>query len=264
MRAVLATHNAHKVDELRRILGEALDGIELLGYDGPEPVEDGDTFEANALIKARAAARHSGLPALADDSGISVDALGGAPGIHSARYAGTRNDHDNVALLLEQARSMGLSLIFAHQNVGQLKADRGAELVDAVESCVGFEQAFKVAGVREMDRIETLSGLKRDYAVSWDDERVRYAETVAPRLDKNDLIEASAAPLTSLVRFSEGSGLTQFSGYWQPVVSEFHITEAQYAARQDAGWPDLGPGAVTVEALPTPHRRRNSGRREMP
>lgn len=101
MRAVLATHNAHKVDELRRILGEALDGIELLGYDGPEPVEDGDTFEANALIKARAAARHSGLPALADDSGISVDALGGAPGIHSARYAGTRNDHDNVALLLE-------------------------------------------------------------------------------------------------------------------------------------------------------------------
>jgi XTP/dITP diphosphohydrolase len=98
---VLATHNAHKVEELRRILGPALDGIELVAYDGPEPVEDGDTFEANALIKARAAAVHTGLPAIADDSGISVRALGGAPGIHSARYAGTRNDHDNVALLIE-------------------------------------------------------------------------------------------------------------------------------------------------------------------
>lgn len=97
---VLATHNAHKVDELRKILGPLLDGIELIGYDGPEPVEDGDSFEANALIKARAAALHTGLPAIADDSGISVDALGGAPGIHSARYAGSRDDADNLQLLL--------------------------------------------------------------------------------------------------------------------------------------------------------------------
>jgi len=100
-RVVLATHNAHKVEELKKILGDLLDGIELVGYDGPEPVEDGDTFEANALIKARAAAKFTGLPALADDSGISVDALDGAPGIHSARYAGTRDDADNVALLLK-------------------------------------------------------------------------------------------------------------------------------------------------------------------
>jgi len=100
MQVVLATHNAHKVAELRRILGPALDGLELVAYDGPEPVEDGDTFEANALIKARAAAAHTGLPALADDSGICVDALGGAPGIHSARYAGTRSDNDNLELLL--------------------------------------------------------------------------------------------------------------------------------------------------------------------
>ncbi|CAN5231340.1 RdgB/HAM1 family non-canonical purine NTP pyrophosphatase [soil metagenome] len=98
---VLATHNAHKVQELRTILGPLLEGIELLGYEGPEPVEDGDTFEANALIKARAASAFTGLPAIADDSGISVDALGGAPGIHSARYAGTREDADNLQLLLE-------------------------------------------------------------------------------------------------------------------------------------------------------------------
>ena len=105
VRLVLATHNAHKVEELKRILGDKLDGIELIGYDGPEPVEDGDTFEANALIKARAAAAHTGLPAIADDSGISVDALDGAPGIHSARYAGTRDDADNVALLLKNLGS---------------------------------------------------------------------------------------------------------------------------------------------------------------
>lgn len=103
-RLVLATHNSHKVAELRTILGEQLDGIELVAYDGPEPVEDGATFEENALIKARAASAHTGLPAIADDSGISVSALGGAPGIHSARYAGTRDDGDNLALLLDNLR----------------------------------------------------------------------------------------------------------------------------------------------------------------
>lgn len=100
VKLVLATHNAHKVEELRRILGPQLDGIELVAYDGPEPVEDGDTFEANALIKARAAAAHTGLPAIADDSGISANALGGAPGIFSARYAGNRDDAENLQLLL--------------------------------------------------------------------------------------------------------------------------------------------------------------------
>jgi XTP/dITP diphosphohydrolase len=100
VKLVLATHNAHKVEELRRILGSALDGIELLGYDGPEPIEDGDTFEANALIKARAAAEHTGFAAIADDSGIVVAALAGAPGIHSARYAGNRDDRENLELLL--------------------------------------------------------------------------------------------------------------------------------------------------------------------
>lgn len=100
LQVVVATHNAHKVEELGRILAPLLPGVELLPYDGPEPVEDGDTFEANALIKARAAHAHTGLPALADDSGIAVDALGGAPGIHSARYAGTRDDGDNLRLLL--------------------------------------------------------------------------------------------------------------------------------------------------------------------
>lgn len=104
---VLATHNAHKVDELRRILGPLLDGIDLIGYDGPEPDEDGTTFQENALIKARAAFAHTGFPTIADDSGICLDALGGAPGIHSARYAGTRVDADNVAHLLSELARVG-------------------------------------------------------------------------------------------------------------------------------------------------------------
>ncbi|MFD1720187.1 RdgB/HAM1 family non-canonical purine NTP pyrophosphatase [Amnibacterium endophyticum] len=101
-RIVLGTGNAHKVVELTAILGPLLPGVELLRYDGPSPVEDGDDFVANALIKARAAARHTGLPAIADDSGIAVAALGGEPGIRSARYAGTGRDEDNRALLLER------------------------------------------------------------------------------------------------------------------------------------------------------------------
>ena len=100
---VLATHNAHKVEELRRILGSRLAGIDLVAYDGPEPVEDGITFEENALVKARAAALHTGRAALADDSGIAVDVLGGSPGIFSARWAGPARDSvKNLELLLWQ------------------------------------------------------------------------------------------------------------------------------------------------------------------
>ncbi|MFE4950307.1 RdgB/HAM1 family non-canonical purine NTP pyrophosphatase [Leifsonia sp. NPDC056665] len=103
VRVVLATHNQHKAREFQQILGDAVPGLEIVGYDGPEPVEDGVTFEANALIKARAAAGHTGLPALADDSGICVDAMGGAPGIFSARWAGRHGDAEaNLRLLLDQ------------------------------------------------------------------------------------------------------------------------------------------------------------------
>ncbi|TFC32152.1 RdgB/HAM1 family non-canonical purine NTP pyrophosphatase [Cryobacterium sp. TMT2-18-3] len=103
MQVVLATHNQHKVEELRRILAPRLPDLDVLAYDGPEPVEDGVTFAENALIKARAAAAHTGLPAIADDSGICVDLLGGSPGIFSARWAGPARDSDqNLQLLLWQ------------------------------------------------------------------------------------------------------------------------------------------------------------------
>lgn len=102
-RIVLATHNPHKVEEFRAIVARVRPDLEVIGYDGPEPVEDGVTFAQNALIKARAAASHTGLPALADDSGICVDVLGGAPGAFSAYWAGHRKDAAaNTALLLDQ------------------------------------------------------------------------------------------------------------------------------------------------------------------
>ncbi|WP_150308339.1 RdgB/HAM1 family non-canonical purine NTP pyrophosphatase [Planctomonas psychrotolerans] len=102
-RLVLATHNPHKVEELRRILGGRLGDAELVGYDGPEPAETGTTFAENALIKARAAAAHTGMTAIADDSGIGVRVMGGAPGIFSARWSGPgREATDNLALLLWQ------------------------------------------------------------------------------------------------------------------------------------------------------------------
>ena len=102
MKLVLATHNAHKVQEVGQILGASLPDLEVLGYDGPEPVEDGTSFLENALIKARAAFQHTGLPAFADDSGIAVEILGGSPGIFSAGWGGTRDSVANRRLLLAQ------------------------------------------------------------------------------------------------------------------------------------------------------------------
>jgi len=102
-RIVLATHNPHKVAEFGHIVAATRPDLEVVAYDGPEPIEDGVTFAENALIKARAAAAHTGLPALADDSGICVDALGGAPGAFSAYWAGHRKDAAaNLELLLDQ------------------------------------------------------------------------------------------------------------------------------------------------------------------
>ena len=104
-RLLLATNNDHKLRELRRLLAHlplALLTPADLGL-RLEPAEDGATYEANALAKARAFADASGLPALADDSGIEVDALGGRPGLHSARYGGSGlTDEERVALLLRE------------------------------------------------------------------------------------------------------------------------------------------------------------------
>jgi XTP/dITP diphosphohydrolase len=106
---LVATRSDHKLRELRELL--ALDHAELvslgeLGIEG-DPVEDGDTFEANAAIKARFGLRASGRPTLADDSGIEVDALGGRPGVRTRRYAGDdATDEANNRKLLDALRGL--------------------------------------------------------------------------------------------------------------------------------------------------------------
>ncbi|HEV7633536.1 MAG TPA: RdgB/HAM1 family non-canonical purine NTP pyrophosphatase [Steroidobacteraceae bacterium] len=115
MRVVLATANAGKLRELKALLAPR--GLTLLSQAElgvTSAAETGTTFEENALLKARHAAYGSGLPALADDSGLEVDALGGRPGVHSARYAGeAATDAANCALLLREL-------------LGFADADRGA------------------------------------------------------------------------------------------------------------------------------------------
>lgn len=99
-----ASGNAHKCQEIQDLLGVALRSLRDLD-DPPELIEDGDSFEANALIKARGLTAYLNGWALADDSGLSVEALGGAPGIHSARFAGVHGDDAaNNRLLLEKLR----------------------------------------------------------------------------------------------------------------------------------------------------------------
>jgi XTP/dITP diphosphohydrolase len=112
VKVVLATRNAHKVREIAALMAEMGLGFDLVGVDevapGVELREDEETFEGNALAKARQAAGVSGLAAMADDSGIEVDALGGAPGVRSARYAGEPcDDARNNARLVEELRRRG-------------------------------------------------------------------------------------------------------------------------------------------------------------
>jgi XTP/dITP diphosphohydrolase len=118
-RLILATRNQHKVAELRAILGDAGLDVELVGADAypevPDVPETGVTFAENALLKAHALARATGLPAVADDSGLCVDVLGGAPGIFSARWSGKHgDDRANLDLLLAQLSDIAPAHRAAH------------------------------------------------------------------------------------------------------------------------------------------------------
>jgi len=121
---LLATNNAHKVGEIKAVLGErgiACQSLRDAGMDGPEPAEDQPTFAGNALIKARYYAKRTGRVCLADDSGLCVDALGGEPGVLSARYAGAAGDRATV----DAANNR--KLVEALRDVPD--ADRGARFV---------------------------------------------------------------------------------------------------------------------------------------
>ncbi len=145
---ILATNNMKKLKEMQRILSPL--GIEvktaaMLGIELPEVEEDGDTFEANAEIKAASACNITGLPAIADDSGLCVDYLDGAPGIFSARFAGEHgNDEKNNDLLLQKLE-------------GVKQEDRTAHYVCAI--CCIFPDGRKIVVRGEC---EGLIGFERD------------------------------------------------------------------------------------------------------
>ncbi|MGF6150969.1 RdgB/HAM1 family non-canonical purine NTP pyrophosphatase [Pseudomonas fluorescens] len=113
---VLASHNAGKLKELQAMLGESVRLRSIGEFSSVEPEETGLSFVENAILKARNASRISGLPALADDSGLAVDFLGGAPGIYSARYADGQGDAANNAKLLDVLKDVP-------------EAERGAQFV---------------------------------------------------------------------------------------------------------------------------------------
>jgi XTP/dITP diphosphohydrolase len=116
---VLASHNASKLKELQAILGDSIKVHAVSTFSAVEPDETGLSFVENAILKARHASRISGLPALADDSGLAVDHLGGAPGIYSARYAAGQGDAANNTKLLDALKDVP-------------DAERGAQFVCAV------------------------------------------------------------------------------------------------------------------------------------
>ena len=137
MKFVLASHNRKKLAEMQEILREL--GVEVVlqsdvGLD-LEPEENGVTFAENAAIKAMAVMQASGLPAIADDSGLCVDALNGAPGIYSARYGGVDSDQARYRLLLENLRGAGART--AHFHTAIVCCFPNGDRLDAAGDCFG-------------------------------------------------------------------------------------------------------------------------------
>lgn len=173
---VLASHNAGKLAEMRRILADA--DLDLVGLDDvdryDEPAETEPTFEGNAVLKARAAVEFTGLPALADDSGLCVDALNGMPGVRSARWAGpAKDDRANNELLLAQLSDLPDSR-------------RGAEFRCAVALCRPDASCELTVGVmrgRILHEMRGTRGFGYDVLFAADGEQVSSAELDADAKD---------------------------------------------------------------------------------
>ncbi len=188
---------------------------------------------------------------------------------------------ENVKIFLEQARSMKLHFILANQTAGQLESS-GTDLTETVDSCTAFKQSFKATDLKSLKKLEESSGEALYHSADWteaidaglreaaDDEfdighlptgifdssGVGVKEAAGPRLERNTIIELSAKPMASFVRFTEGSGYTQFSGYYTPILSEYHISKDSFKARSKAPWPEDSEETVIghAESGETPER----------
>lgn len=179
---------------------------------------------------------------------------------------------DNIRIFLEQARSMKLHFILANQTVAQLNIHK-TDLTDVVESCTAFKQSFRASDQASIKRLIETSGEGLYHSLSWtqllndsfmesDDEalsvqiamkqspdgyaQAKVKEETGPLLEKNTIIEVSALPLASFVKFTEGSGYSQQSGDWTTLLSEYHITEALFGVREEADWPQANNRTILV------------------
>ncbi len=175
---VLATANTHKVIEFQRILNELVSDLELVPASDflgvPEVAETGATFAENALIKARAINDFTKLPALADDSGLVVDALNGAPGIFSARYAGlTATDAENVEKLLIEIKDISPDLLFARFECAIALVDSKQNLELVVEGQMPGQVIKEVRGENGFgyDPVFVPQGLTKTSAELSDEEK---------------------------------------------------------------------------------------------
>jgi XTP/dITP diphosphohydrolase len=201
-RLLIATHSVHKLRELRELL--QLEHAELVSLDDlgitDEPIEDGETFVTNAAIKARHGVRASGLPTLADDSGLEVDALGGGPGVRTRRYAGAdATDADNNTKLLTELaglpptrRGARYVCVLALALPGDVGARGGQRVTFARGTCrgriasesrgtggFGYDPIFEPASEPPGGRTLGLWTAAEKHAIS---HRARAARRMAPRL----------------------------------------------------------------------------------
>lgn len=173
---------------------------------------------------------------------------------------------DSVKLVFEQIRDQGVTMIVAHQTGGQLHR-QGTDLSETVESCTAVKQVFRASDLETIKKLEESSGQAVYHNLAWvqsvdpeineqelpetlarsksEEGLVQVSESVGPRLDRNTIIQISANPMASFVRFTSGHGYTQFGGFTTPIVSSFIMPQSSYELRKIAAWPEK-PGTVTV------------------
>lgn len=200
MKIVIATRNRHKAVELQTLLhGAGYDAVRLdeIDPDGkiPEVEETGTTFKENALLKAHAIAKATGLPSVADDTGLEVDALGGAPGIFSARYAGENCTYeDNVKKLLRELSDVADDRRKARFKTVAVYVHKETELsAEGVVEGVITEKAEGVGGFG-YDPVFSVLDMKKTYAQLADEEKNRVSHrgkairSLIEKLRENGLI----------------------------------------------------------------------------
>ena len=200
MKIVIATRNRHKAVELQTLLhGAGYDAVQLDEIDPdniiPEVEETGTTFKENALLKAHAIAKATGLPAIGDDTGLEVDALGGAPGIFSARYSGENCTYeDNVKKLLRELSDIADDRRTARFKTVAVYVHKETELsAEGVVEGVITEKAEGVGGFG-YDPVFSVLDMKKTYAQLADEEKNRVSHrgkairSLIEKLRENGLI----------------------------------------------------------------------------